>query len=389
MLTALSLIFCAASAWAFEPEELIRSFTPARAPLAERAGFNALYNPFAKIQLAVKKDEFNADGYAFGLKLRPKGFFAGRDYHKLGTSLNQQIDLKEKTFRSESLVTAYTLLAKADYAKEQAVLLEQLKALAEKASRVSRLEAQRSRLDAKSLLKASLEIGKVQDEVAVEQASISEVRALLAEKNLRLENLNTADLMSPADIGSALASLTPPAETLTAANARSDSALADAALSLRRSENRRWLEEVEVFTKDGKNETRVGFEVTLNLPFLAAPDLDEQKDQLKATETRLESEQVLSAERVKLPRMIQFLKDKIAVYELLDAGGRTEEAAEKIAAYDPAFALELKRTSLQRKLNKAKLRAEIRTAYVGLLHEAGKISAEETRSLLSRSGRSL
>ena len=124
MLTALTLILGAASAWAFEPEELIRSFAPSRASVVERAGFNSLYNPFAKIQLAVKKDEFSADGYAFGLKLKPKGFFAGRDYHRLGMSLNQQTDLKEKTFRSESLLGAYSLLAKADYAKEQAVLLE-------------------------------------------------------------------------------------------------------------------------------------------------------------------------------------------------------------------------------------------------------------------------
>lgn len=375
------------AALAYEPEQLLGSFAPTGKQTLDRAGFTSLFNPLSGLKLSAKKDEFNDKAYSFGLKLKPKGLFEAREYHRMGSALNRGADLAERGARSDSLVSAYQLLIQADFAREQEVLQADLKRLAERGAKLSSLEAQRSRLDAKSALKAGLEVEKLKNDMAQGQAATSEVRALLQQKKLRLEDLNPADLLSPEEIYREVTTRTEAAETLTAARARSGLELDEASSELRRAQNRRLIDELELFSKTGKGGARIGFEVTLNLPFLAAGDLSEYKDQMKLVETRLETERAVEVERVRLPRLAQQLKDKIEVYRFLEANSAVENAAATLQVADAGLLLELRRTVVQRKLQRATLVAEIRTAYVEYLAENGVIADEPSLNHLSRSKR--
>ncbi len=376
-----------ALAQAFEPETLLQAFTPKSVPEIDRSGFTSLYNPFSALKVSVKKDEFQSDGYSFGLKIKPKGLFEASDYHKFGSLLNQGSGLAERIMRSQSLLAAYTLLVQADLAKEQEMLQREMRKVVERGQKLSAIEARKSRLDAKGLLKADMEIEKARNELAQGVAGISELRWQLSEKGLRLEDLDSQDMFTPEEISRELTKIPESTETLSALKSRSDIEIANLGFELKKTQNRRWLDEVELFTKEGKGESRIGFEVSINLPFLAAKDLDEQKDQIKLVETKLESERLQELERVKIPRLVQVLKEKIEVYRFLQANSALEKAAPSLSIPDAGFLLELNRTVLQKKLNRSTLLAEIRMLYLELMHETGRLAENSNVNVLSRSQR--
>jgi len=139
--------------------------------------------------------------------------------------------------------------------------------------------------------------------------------------------------------------------------------------------------------QEPKKEKIYKLELSFNLPFLAAQDLGDYKDRLKAAEAEVKGRQAMFEESLASAGLAEVLKRKISLYRAMGEGPKWENSA--LLRQDPALALDLRRTSVALKLTRANLLAEIRTLYVNLLLETETLAKQPELNHLSRAKRKI
>ncbi len=376
------------SALAYPPELLLERAKP---PISnvDAPGGRQYLNPFSQVGMGYTRLDLEEDEHEFSLQLRPKSLGEARAYKKLSRSLETESELSRKILRSKSLQAAYTVLIHAALAKEQNAFTQEWKKIMERNQKLSSLEARRSQLDVKNVLKANADWQKSMNEMIVTESQVLGVSSFLLARGLRLEELETEDLLHPEEILARLEKVPTASAGLSAQKITSELEVERASLRHAIAQRSHLLDDIKVAMRQEKKDTSYRVELSFNLPFLAAQDLDEIRDKMKLAESEVETYQALVDENQRAAGIAEILRRKISLFRTVGADPKWEKSATAVLRQDPALALELQRTSVGRKLTRASLLAEIRQLYVDLLHESGLLAQEDSVNQLSKSGRKL
>jgi hypothetical protein len=385
-LAALLLLLAPISAFAYTPEALIEKVAPL-VPEIPSPGAHQYLNPFTQVQVGYERPDFGKEENEFSLSLEPKSLSEASSYKAYASSLTRDAEVSRKLLRSQALRTAYSALISAALAKERSESMGELNDLLNKSQKLSEIEARLSRDDVKNVLKANSDLQKSLGDLIDSESEIAGIRKFLSTRGLKLGDLETTDIIGPDEIEARLAAL--PKETVALSAKKIQSSLDVARSEARHSTAKRskLLDEVKLSMKEDKKEQAYKLEVTFNLPFLAAQNLDDYKDAMKAATAEVESRQAMLEESLQSAGLAEVLKRKISFYRAMGDGHASVSAS--ILRQDPALALELKRSSVALRLTKASLLAEIRTLYVDLLLETEALADQPQLNHLSKAGRKI
>ena len=374
-------------AHAYEPEELL---SKSLSPISEiqAPGQRQFLNPFTKVSASVTRlDLRNSSEHEISLNLVPKGISEAVNYKLFSKSIAVDTEVSRKLNRSQILQTAYTALISAALAKEQNASSRELKELMEKSLKLSSIEARRDRADVKNVLKATAELQKSINEMINCEAQIAGIKAFLLQHGLKLEDLNTTDLLSADDIIPLAENSNPGKVALTYQKILSESDLAkfDAQHSI--AQRGKIFDGIKLSARRERKEDSMRLELSFNLPFLAAQDLNDYKDSLKVAETEVNAQKAMLEESQRSAGLAEVLRQKISLYRTM--GSLPSMDSKALMRQDPALALDLQRTSVALRLTKAALLAEIRTLYVSLLLENETLANLPEINHLSRTKRKI
>lgn len=412
-------LLAAPGAHAYSPEILLEKAAP-KVPQVESASSRQWLNPFSSISLGLEHSWEQAHGFItaddngrvrtrdqkqkanqLSIDVKPKGLFEAFSFHKYEKVLNASTSLEQKILISKSARAAHELLARAALAKEQKLLLADWNVILERSQRLSSITA-RSEGDAKAVLKAAGEVEKAKAEMAEISGAVEGVTRMLTAYGLKLEELEISGLLTADEIGARAAALSPDS-SLSSEDALAESSLERARVKHSEDKNSKWIDGFKFSVQKGNDDilrkrfqpsgssalvqdetrksTAYSLGVTVNLPFLAASDLDEQRDRIRLARREMES-QIASNEALELTAALRRnVIEKVAAYN--SASDSKTTISDQLLHNDPALAMELQRSSMSRRLNRLKLLGEIRALYVELLYETGRLS-ENAGSQLSR-----
>lgn len=375
------------NAAAYSPEELLRKVD---APTASISAPNSLQflNPFAKVGVGYEKPEIGKNEHEFSVSLKPKGISEAMAYKRLSSALQRDIGISNKLYKSQSLFTAYTALISAALAKEQNASVADLRDLVGKSQKLSAIEARRDRADLKNVLKANSDLQKSLAEVIDTEAQLAGIRGFLAQHGLKLEDLETDDIVGAEEISSHIEKMPTQGVALTSQKVLSEVEVTRNDAEHSTAQRSKLLDDVKLSMEmDAKKEKTYKVAVSFNLPFLAAQDLGDYQDSLKAAEAEVKGRQALLEESLRSAGLAEVLKQKIALYRAMGEGRKWENQG--LLRQDPALALDLQRSSVALRLTRASLLAEIRTLYVSLLLETERLAGDPGLNHLSRSKRKI
>lgn len=415
-------MIAAQPAMAYSPEAVLAK-SMSSVPQLEDATSHQHLNPFSKVELGYDRDYSTGHGAItrdekgrtrtreekswadeLSLQLRPKLFREASTYNQLEKALHENTLLTQKTLKSKAAQAAYDLLIRAALAKEQKRLVADWNVVLDKSQQLSSLAAHLSDKDARGVFKSVNEVTKAKNEIIETNAVIAGVTRSLDRTGLNLEGLEISEIISPAEIADRLTQLSQEEGSLSQDRLKSDLATARASLEHSVAERGRLVDALKFSVKKGQDDilrnrftpgvadpwlqvetrrnTSFSFGISINLPFLAASDLGDQKDKIKLAllaDTTIRETQEAEEKKAGLQSM---LKEKIALFETLSE--KSMKMAEDLRQSDPSLALEMGRDVMSRRMLKAKLQAEIRALYVELLFETGRLAAEPEINHLSR-----
>lgn len=388
ILTFLIALAAAPHAAAYAPELVLQKASRAE-PEIDAPSVLQSFHPFSRVSVSYSDlDLEKKHEREYSLSLRPKGFTEAKTYHALSRSLAREAELTRKLIRGKQLQLAYSLLINSALALEQGALAKSWMELMEKSQQLSAIEARRSQLDVKSLVRSNSDLQKEKNQVIETEAEVTKIASVLAQYGLSLNELETGDLLTPDEIVARLEKMPAEARSLSVEKAQSELELARADTAYANAQRSRWLDDVKFSMREERNNNKqYRMEITFNLPFLAARDLDEMKDNLKLVKTEVDSQQALDELGDHRRVLTEKLRQKIGLFRAVESATPVEKSADAVARHDPAFALELQRTAASRRLLRATLLAEIRTLYVELLVETGTLAEQSDVNHLSKSQR--
>jgi hypothetical protein len=382
-----SILLSGGSALAYAPEVLLRKIA-VPTPELSAPGSRQYLNPLSKVRAGWERPDLEKKENEFSLSLSPKSIREAVAYKRLATALRQDIDVSQKLLRSTSLQTAYTALISAALAKEQQSAVAELRDLQGKSQKLNAIAARRDRADAKNVLKASGDLQKSMEEVIELESQLAGIRKYLAGHGLQLEELETGDLIGPEEIEAAINALPVNKVALTSKKIITELEVTKQETNHSLAERSKLLDEVKLAMEQAPKKEKVyKLEVSFNLPFLAAQDLSDFQDRLKAAEAEAKGQQLIFEESLRSAGLAEVLKRKISLYRAMGEGPKWESSA--LLRQDPALALDLRRTSVALRLTRANLLAEIRNLYVSLLLETEALAGSPGVNHLSRSKRKI
>lgn len=377
----------AARAHAYEPEALLQKIVVSTPELSAPGKLQYL-NPFAKIGAGWERPDLEKKENEFSLTLKPKGISEAVEYKRLAGALRQDIEVSQKLIRSTSLQTGYNALINAALAKEQNASVEELKDLIGKSQKLSAIAALRDQADVKNVLKSGSELQKSVEEVIEVETQLAGIRRFLSAHGLKVEDLDTSDLIGIDEISAAVEAAPVNEVALTSKKILTETEVIkhDAGHSI--AERSKLLDGVKVSMKtEPKKDSIYKVELSFNLPFFAAQDLGDFQDSLKAAEAEVKGRQAMFEESLNSAGLAEVLKRKISLYRAMGEGPKWENSS--LLRQDPALALDLRRTSVALRLTRATLLAEIRTLYVSLLLETEILAKAPELNHLSRTKRKI
>lgn len=377
-----------AAAQAFTPEAILQKAGPAVADQAG-PGKSQYLNPFSRVQAGYEYGELGSNKHEFSLNFRPKSISEFGKYKTFSQSLQEEAGLSQKLLRSRSLALSYSLVIDAALAKEQLGLVKEWKLLLQQSQGLSALEARRSEADVKTLIKNGPEVDKAHNELIDLEALIAGTEAQLAAGNFSVIDLDISDIAGPSEIAQKVSSL-PNSPGLTEAKLRSKLAVETSGFAHDASANNHLIDSIKVTAQtEKKKDPSFGFELTFNLPFLAAESLSEHKDRLKLAELEVETREKVREETIRTAGLSQQIRAKISLWQDMDKRNSAMKGGSNLGRQDPVLAFELRRANLKNRLMAAELLAEIRLLYVQLLLERGRLADEPGTNHLSKSGRKI
>lgn len=381
------LLVISGTAEAYAPEELLRKIV-LPAPKLSAPGKLQYLNPFAEVGAGYERGDLDKKENEFSISVSPKGIGEAIEYKRLAGALSRDIEVSEKLLRSQTLQTAYTALINAALAKEQNATMAELKDLLGKSQKLNAIAARRDRADVKNVLKGSSDLEKSMAEMIEIEAQLAGIQNFLSGHGLKLDELDTTDLLGIEEISSSLEKISLNGVALTSKKILTEVEVAkhDAAYSI--AERSKLLNDVKFsVTQEPKKENVYKIEVGFNLPFLAAQNLSDFKDGLKAAAAEVKGQQAMLEESLRSAGLAEILKQKISLFRAMGVGPKWESSG--LLRQDPALALDLQRTSAALRLTRANLLAEIRTLYVSLLLETEALANEPDLNHLSREKRKI
>jgi hypothetical protein len=377
----------AGQAYAYEPEQLLQKIVVPTPELSAPGSLQFL-NPFAKIGAAWERSEIGKNENEFSVTLKPKGIMEAVEYKRLAGALTNDIEVSQKLLRSTSLQTAYNALISAALAKDQNNSVEELKDLIGKSQKLSAIAAHRDQADVKNVLKSGSDLQKSVEEVIEVESQLAGIRRFLSAHGLKVEDLETADLIGVDEISAAVEAIAVNGVALNSKKIMSETEVVKHGANHSIAERSKLLDGIKVSMKqEPKKEKIYALELSFNLPFLAAQDLGDYKDRLKAAEAEVKGRQAMFEESLNSAGLAEVLKRKISLYRAMGEGPKWENSP--LLRQDPALALDLRRTSVALRLTRATLLAEIRTLYVSLLLETETLAAQPELNHLSRAKRKI
>lgn len=377
----------AGQAFAYEPELLLRKIVVAT-PEVSAPGSMQFLNPFSKIGAGWERPDLDKNENEFSISLKPKGISEAVEYKRLSAALSRDIEVSQKLIRSTSLRTGYNALISAALAKEQNSSVEELKELIGKSQRLSAIAARADQADVKNVLKSGSELQKSVEEVIEVESQLAGIRRFLGAHGLKVEDLETGDLIGPEEIAAAVEALPVNEVALSSKKILTEVEVVKHDASHSIAERSKLIDGVKLSMKqEPKKEKIYKLELSFNLPFLAAQDLGDYRDRLKAAEAEVKGRQAMFEESLASAGLAEILKRKISLYRAMGEGPKWENSA--LLRQDPALALDLRRTSVALKLTRATLLAEIRTLYVSLLLETETLAEQPELNHLSRAKRKI
>ena len=344
------------------------------------------------------------------LQVRPKGISEAAAYGRLESALRENTSLARKAVRSRSARLAYEVLVRAALAKEEKNLVNDWSQVLAKSQKVSALAAQLDGADAKDVLKSGNEIIKARNDIIEINATIAGVSYALESRGLKLDELETAEILSPQEINTRLDSVKPSAGGLSREEILSDLATTRSATALSLAERGSLINGLKFSVQKGREElqrkrfdpavnsaflqlenrktTSYTLGISFNLPFLAASNLGDQKDRVKLA--RAEEEAVRDANEAgeRYASLRSMIREKVALYESI-AIPEGAASASRQRQRDPVLALEIDRAQMTQRLLKAKILAEVRLLYVEYLAESGVLAEQPEMNHLSRKERKI
>lgn len=377
----------AGQAHAYEPEALLQKIV-VPTPELSAPGKLQFLNPFSKIGASWERSEIGKDENEFSVTLKPKGIMEAVEYKRLAGALTNDIEVSQKLLRSTSLQTAYNALISAALAKDQNSSVEELKDLIGKSQKLSAIAAHRDQADVKNVLKSGSDLQKSVEEVIEVESQLAGIRRFLSAHDLKVEDLDTSDLVGIDEISAAVESTSVSGVALNSKKIMTETEVVKHGANHSIAERSKLLDGIKVSMKqEPKKEKIYALELSFNLPFLAAQDLGDYKDRLKAAEAEVKGRQAMFEESLASAGLAEVLKRKISLYRAMGEGPKWENSA--LLRQDPALALDLRRTSVALRLTRATLLAEIRTLYVSLLLETETLAKAPELNHLSRTKRKI
>lgn len=380
--------FSAAPALAYEPEALIRKLMVETERLSQ-PGKQQYLNPFSKVGAGWERSTKSSQLNEYSVILKTKGIVEAKKYQKLAEALSQEIELSEKLLRSQGLQLGYNGLIQTALAKDLGSSLEALKELAGKNHKLNAIAALRSQSEIKNVLKANNELRKTVEEILELESQFNGIRAVLGEVGLTIDNLETTDLVGIEEIATAIESggnKTPGSLSAKKAQSEANSTKLTADYSI--AARSRLLDGIKISLAQEKNKENIyKFELSFNLSALAAQDLSDYQDRIKAAEAEVKGKQAERELRIQAAAILDTLKGKITLYRNLGVGPKDENSA--ILRQDPLLAMELKRSIVSHQITKSTLLAEIRALYIQYLLENETLASHSDINHLSRSKRKI
>lgn len=422
-LIAIAALLLAQTAFGYSPEALLEK-SMVKVPELESGSTLQFLNPFSRISIGLEASKGKANGKItpddnnrtrfrdqkdkqkeLSLDLRPKGLFEIVSYGRYEKSLAARTELEKKILRARATKAAHELLARAAQAKEERMLVADWNLVLERSQKVSQISA-RSEGSARDVLKAANEVDKAKVEMAEIGSVSAGVSSSLEARGFKLEELDTSSVLSAAEMLERLAALRPN-YSLTKEETLADLTVEQARVKHASDQGSKWLDSIKLSVGKGRdeiqrrrfdpatNETLIQGEtrdsksysvgVTFNLPFLAAADLDEQRDRIKLARQEVDS-QIEGNEAAEHTAALQTLvKEKLQVIAGLTSAKNA--ISDSLLRQDPLLALELQRTGMNKRLLQIKLLGEVRLLYIELLYETGRLADEPNLNHLSKTNK--
>ncbi|MCO5142922.1 MAG: hypothetical protein M9962_07525 [Oligoflexia bacterium] len=385
MIYLLALIILKSS-WAYSPNEFLLKISQRESSnqlIKEVSGVNK-FNPFNNVSAGLEKSDLEKDKYKAELKLEIKGIFEHFKYHSASNALNQNIETSNSYFQAKKRADELKLLILTAFAKEQLLLINESRRVLEKNQKINAIEANRTSYDIKNLFKANKEIESMREDAITSQTEISSLSEYIREHGFKIEDLETNKLIEPNSIFNLLNKISINSGSLTKDYLESTAQREQKIYELEKAKNNKIIDEVTFSLESDKGKKNVyGLGVSINLPFLNATDLKQKTDELKQIENAEKYRTAAIEESGKIPRIVEIAKQKIELYRHIETSLVIEQNAEKTKNADPFLIMEIKRSILKSKFNKAKLLAEIRTAYIDALFEQNSLPFEKNPLMIS------
>jgi hypothetical protein len=428
----LTAMLATQKAAAYSPELLLQK-SLAKTPEIESASSKQFLNPFSEIRIGVQhswghfdslvtrddadrirtRDE-TAISNELSLQVKPKGISEMNSYRKYEKSLNERTSLERLVLQSKGAKAAYDLLSRAAQAKEEQALLAEWNTILDRTQRLSAISA-RSQGDAKAVVKAASEFDKAKNEMAEISGAIAGVNYSLNRRGLAVDGLETEQILSAQEISERLSQIKD-ASSLSATETQAEVDLERTRLKHSEDSNSHWIDSLKFSVKkekdnsfrqryvpfpdsivptpgtfltqdEAKKGTTFSLAINLNLPFLAARDLDEQRDRIKVARKEAEAQLESDHASERAASLRETVKEKISAY--LNSTETKSNITDSLLRNDPMLAMELQRASIYRRLFRIKLLGEIRSLYIELLYETGRLAEEPELNQLSNANRKI
>lgn len=359
-------------------------------------------NPLVKAELKLGRGEWEKDDTKYGLRLYPKGI----SEYGAASRFQQALVQNEKAAQAEgvSLILAnrYQLLARMINLKERKKITSEVSDLTKKAGRALSYAAQRDRTELKSFLKAKADLEKLSIKFADVDRDV--VNLEIEMKDLKLQPLDSYDFSEMAE----MADIRKRVDELQKEGAKGRDgrilsvAVTTAELGKIRAENEygraraeKWIDHIEVSMKEEKREKVYGLELSLNLPFLGAPDMSRLEKEARARREEAKALDAIQALDRDNKNVLGELQTLLRLHRSLTESqsrltpAQMKKASGAVSSQDPLLAVEMQRSWFEGREQILELEFRIRTLYITYLHEMAVIANSPDVNHLSKSLRGI
>ncbi|MBX3040886.1 MAG: hypothetical protein KF789_09295 [Bdellovibrionaceae bacterium] len=358
-------------------------------------------NPIAKAELKLGRGEWEKNDIKYGFRVYPKGI----SEYGAASRFQEALVQNEKAAQAEGvsllLAQRYQLLARMTNLKERKKIADEVSSLVKKASRALSVAAQKDRAELKSFLKTKTDL----DKLSIKFADVDRdfVNLELEMKDLKLASLESYDLSELAEMAdlrrrldeiAAAGASGPQGKILSVALAEKEIQKIRAESEYGRARADKWIDHIELSLKEEKAEKIYGVELSLNLPFLGAPDVSRAEKEARARREEAKAVDTIQTMDRETKNVLGELRTLLGLHQsLAESQSRLtpeqmKKASRAISVQDPLLAVEMQRGWFEGREQVLDLEFRIRTLYITYLHEMAVIANSPSVNHLSKSLRS-